>query len=102
MREWFRVQRFVERTGVPPQQAHFVRDRAGKPTKCRELGITHFIDDQLENLEILSGVVWHLFLLGNNPTKPGVVAVKSWNELGPLLHQSIAKEAGGSSGWRFT
>jgi len=92
IREWLKHHRFAELTGVGPQQVHFVRDRSEKLERCRQLGLTHFVDDQLKTLEILSGHVNHLYLFGGDSARSGIVAVQDWLELGGLLRQSFVAE----------
>jgi hypothetical protein len=93
IREWLKVNRFPERTGVLFRQVYFVRDRTSKLDKCRELGVTHFIDDKIENLETLSAYVTHLYLLGRASANQGVVVAESWTKLGRLLRMSIVGES---------
>ena len=88
-REWLKVHRFAEKTGLKTQQVQFVRDRSGKLDKCRKLGITHFVDDQIKTLEMLSVCVKRLFLFGSGSAGSGVVVAQDWVELGRLLRQPI-------------
>ena len=90
-REWLHGHGFAEHTGVPWERVLFVRERDGKLAKCQELRITHFIDDQLKNLEILRPAVEHLFLFGRCPANATVVAAADWIEMGRLLRQSLRK-----------
>jgi hypothetical protein len=91
-REWLKYHRFAELTGVGVQQVHFVRDRSEKLERCREFGITHFVDDQRKTLEVLSGHVKHLYLFGGDSARSGIVGVQDWLELGGLLRQSFVAE----------
>ena len=91
-RAWLKYHHFSETTGVGPRQVHFVRDRSGKLEKCRELGITHFVDDRLKNLEVLVGHIEHLYLFGGDAVSQGIIAVRDWVELGCLLRQSILSD----------
>jgi len=79
-RRWLAHQRFFERMGIPPHQLRFCLERAEKADHCRELGITHFIDDREDVLRHLDGVVEHRFLFGPQSTPPaaGLVPVESW------------------------
>jgi hypothetical protein len=90
-REWLHSHGFAEHTVVPWERVLFVRERDGKLAKCQELCITHFIDDQLKNLETLTPVVEHLFLFGRCPANATVVAAADWIEMGRLLRQSLRK-----------
>jgi len=91
-RLWLRHHRFFERTGMAPENLRFCLERPQKADHCAQLGITHFIDDRLDVLQCLEGVVPHRYLFGpqkNAGTPHGVVAVPSWNEALPLIQQSL-------------
>ncbi len=60
--DWLGHHRFFELTGIRPGDVHFCRERHQKAPICRELGITHFVDDRLEVLGHLVGIVPNLFL----------------------------------------
>ena len=64
-RRWLDHHRFFERTGIIPDNVRFCRDRPAKVPICRELRLTHYIDDRLDILESLRGVVPHLYLFGS-------------------------------------
>ena len=91
-REWLRQQGFTAQTGVSLERLIVVRDRAEKRRVCEELGITHFVDDQMKNLELLRGAVPHLYLFGANSSDATVVSVKDWQELDRALRERIADE----------
>lgn len=60
---WLAHHRFYEQTGILPKHVFFCRERHEKAGICRQLGITHFVDDRLEVLGYLADVgVEHLFL----------------------------------------
>lgn len=88
-REWLKYHRFFESTGVSLRDIRFVRDRSRKLDACRELGITHFVDDGIKNLELLAGSVEHLYLFSGDFALQGVCAVRDWADLGYLLRESI-------------
>lgn len=80
-RQWLRHHAFFERTGVEPGNLRFCLERPQKAQHCRELGITHFIDDRADVLLHLEGVVPHRFLFGpqRNPISPsGLVPIAAW------------------------
>lgn len=87
-RHWLRHHRFFERTGIAPENLRFCLERPQKAEHCKELGITHFIDDRPDVLDHLEGVVRHRFLFGPQ-RKPhvsaGVVTVPSWRAVGGVL-----------------
>lgn len=100
-RQWLRQHRFFERTGIPPDHLRFCLERPQKADHCRELAITHFIDDRADVLEHLEGVVRNRYLFGPQ-RKPhamaGVVAVLSWETAraallgGQSQHDGLAKD----------
>jgi hypothetical protein len=86
---WLKAHRFYERTGVKIENIHFVRQRCEKVGVCRTLGITHFIDDRLEVLSHMTGIVPSLFLFAPNMNEikkfesslQNVTIVYSWTEI---------------------
>ena len=80
-RRWLQHHRFFERTGIPAANLRFCLERPQKAIHCRELGITHFIDDRADVLEHLEGIVPNRFLFGpqRSPHVPrGMVALPRW------------------------
>lgn len=63
-RAWLDHVDFWGRTGVPRGQVRFCRKRRDKADHARELGLTHFIDDRVDVLTHLRGLVDHLLLFG--------------------------------------
>lgn len=61
---WFEHHRFFERTGIDPRNVRFCLQRPQKALHCRELEITHFIDDRTDVLQAMRGVVANLYLFG--------------------------------------
>ncbi|KND51502.1 MAG: hypothetical protein AB202_02935 [Parcubacteria bacterium C7867-007] len=94
-RSWLQHYKFFETTGIPEAHLHFCRERSGKKAICRELGITHFVDDKLEVLSHLVGLVPNLFLFNpdENETRPyaeylpSVTVVPDWRSLTQLLQE---------------
>jgi len=92
---WLKHHRFYERTGIPQSHVYFCRKRIDKVLICRQLGITHFIDDRLENLGyVYTGTdIRNLFLF--QPRKREVrkyrqfedvvCTVHSWEEIERIL-----------------
>lgn len=80
-RLWLQHHRFFERTGVSPQNLRFCLERPQKADHCRELRISHFIDDRPDVLQCLRGIVAYRFLFGpqRQPAAPsGVILVPDW------------------------
>jgi hypothetical protein len=78
-RDWLAHHRFFEQTGIPKHQIRFCRKRPEKAPICLELGIGLFVDDRLDVLTAMAGVVAHRFLFGaSSSPDSGVVAVPTW------------------------
>jgi hypothetical protein len=91
-RLWLQHHRFFERTGIQPANLRFCLERPQKADHCRELGITHFIDDRLDVLDCLRDVVTHRFLFGPQKTAsfpPGVVHLHGWGEAVEQVKASV-------------
>ena len=94
-RLWLDRNDFFHKTGINPKHLHFCRRRQDKGPICKQLGITHFVDDRLEVLGYLE-TVRHKFLF--QPVEkevkrhahilPKVSRVDSWDELRPRLLQN--------------
>ncbi len=52
------------KTGLDPQRVLFCLQRHEKAPICRELTITHFVDDRSDVLAPMRGLVPHLYLFG--------------------------------------
>lgn len=87
-RRWLEHHEVFERTGLDPAHLRFCRERREKRVHCRELGITHFVDDRRDVLEHLRGLVPHLFLYGVQPPAP---AAPAW--LTPVADWSAVRRA---------
>ena len=95
-REWLVHTDFHARTGVPPEHLHFVRHRHEKAPVCKDLGVTHFVDDRLSVLEHLRAVPHlYLFVGGLGPHSPPgeiptwVTASDRWPDLAALIARTI-------------
>jgi hypothetical protein len=85
-RAWLAAHRFFERTGMASDHLHFCRERPEKATICKTLRITCFVDDRVDVLESMSGIVPHRLLFGarSAPT-PEIVPVATWLEAEPAI-----------------
>jgi hypothetical protein len=63
-RGWLSKNEVYAKTGLSKDQVHFCRKRPDKAPICRRLGITHFIDDRVDVLSHMVGIVPNLFLFG--------------------------------------
>lgn len=92
-RLWLRHHRFFERTGIPPENLRFCLERPQKADHCADLGITHFIDDRLDVLQHLNGIVAHRYLFGpqkKTVSVQGVVALPRWDQALALIEPTLA------------
>ncbi len=86
---WFEHHRFFEQTGVLPENVHFCLTREEKAPLCKDLGVTHFVDDKLEVHSYLFDFVMfrYLFMPSEREVEryrqflPGVIHIENWNEL---------------------
>ena len=87
--EWLERHDFFGSTGIARRQVLFCRQRHEKATICRQLRVTDFIDDRLEVLGHLVGMVPHLYLLRSRASDvdrfrrflPYVRPIGRWSEL---------------------
>jgi hypothetical protein len=63
-RLWLKRWRFFEGTGLPAENLRFCLKRPEKADHARALSLTHFIDDRLDVIDALRGVVANLILFG--------------------------------------
>ncbi len=73
-KQWLRHWDFFTATGLPADNLRFCLERPQKAAHCRQLKITHFIDDRLDVLEALREDVPHLYLFGEQPKLDAVPA----------------------------
>lgn len=66
-KHWLRHWHFYRETGLPQNHLRFCLERSQKAGHCKQLCITHFIDDRLDVLEHLKEVVPNLYLFGEQP-----------------------------------
>nr|WP_145546509.1 hypothetical protein [Variovorax boronicumulans] len=81
--QWLEHHNFYARTGIQRGNVRFCRERPQKADHCREIGVTHFIDDRQDVLCHLDGVVPHRFLFGPQKqpaVEKGVKWLKTWAE----------------------
>ena len=78
---WFDHHRFFERTGIDSRNVRFCLKRPQKALHCREIGITHFIDDRADVLEAMMGVVPNLYLFGPQRAAATRVHLTTWKDV---------------------
>lgn len=84
---WLHSHRFFDRTGIHPNRVYFCERREEKARICAVLGITHFIDDRLDVLEHMEGVVRYRYLFGpqihSADAIKGIRRLASWADVRP-------------------
>ena len=80
---WFEHHGFHAATGLGPDRVRFCLRRAEKADHCRQLGLTHFIDDRIDVLGYLEGIVEHRMLFGEQQqaVSAGLIQVRTWAEV---------------------
>jgi hypothetical protein len=83
-RRWLERQRFHELTGVPVGHVRFCARRPEKRDHCAAIRATHFVDDRLDVLRHLAGLVPHLYWFGHQTTEserpPWAQRARDWHE----------------------
>ena len=87
---WLDHHDFYDRTGFPRGNVRFCRERAEKAIHCRELSITHMIDDRLDVHRAIRDVVPHLYLFGpqNGDVPDWVVHAPDWHAVEAALRST--------------
>jgi hypothetical protein len=85
---WLEHHDFYDRTGIPADHVRFCRARSDKAIHCRELAITDFVDDRLDVLNALRGVVARRYLFGpqDQPAPDWVTPTPDW----PAVAEALA------------
>ena len=90
-RLWLEAWDFYHQTGLEPGRVRFCKERPQKALICRELGITHFVDDRVDIMQHLERCVPHRFLFGEQPRRVriphGVTPVVDW----PTAEREVLK-----------
>lgn len=104
---WLAAHQVYRRTGLDPGHVRFCRTRADKRAHCRELALTHFVDDHPEVQAAIRDAVRHRYLFGPQPSPVpdhGVPA-PTWADVERLIDETLpAADPGGQPsavpGWR--
>jgi hypothetical protein len=84
---WLEHHDFYSYTGIDKNHVHFCNERYEKSVLCKELNITHFIDDNLEVLSyILTPCTLYWFQQTNDVARKSlfsnhITTVNSWAEI---------------------
>ncbi|HXK18817.1 MAG TPA: hypothetical protein VNG33_13495 [Polyangiaceae bacterium] len=94
-RRWLQRHAFYERTGVRQDRVRFCLKRPEKRDHCAAIGATHFVDDRLDVLEHLVGLVPQLYWFGYQTSTPRVPEwakpVHDWQEARGLILSQVQK-----------
>jgi len=95
--QWFQMVHFFELTGMNAANVRFCRECPEKALICKELGITHFIDDRIHFMQILKNTVRYLYLFGdktkNRTARNWTTLVGDWHEASEMLERDLACDA---------
>ena len=95
-KQWLRHWDFYGETGLPREHLRFCLQRSQKAMHCRQLKITHFIDDRLDVLEHLRDLVPRLYLFGEQPKLDAapdwVTQVGDWRETKLAVLKDLAQD----------
>ncbi len=82
-RAWLKHQGFHRTTGMSPSHLRFCRKRADKALHCRQLRIDAFLDDRVDVLGHLAGVVDDRLLFGEQerPAPSWATHLVDWREV---------------------
>lgn len=101
-RRWLQRQSFYERTGVRQDHVRFCLKRPQKREHCAAIGATHFVDDRLDVLEHLVGLVPRLYWFGVQLKAAGGGAwsqpVRDWYEARELILSQLQEDVGSAPG----
>ena len=96
-KHWLRHWDFYGVTGLPRHHLRFCLQRAQKAGHCKQLCITHFIDDRLDVLEHLRGLVPNLYLFGEQPgldrAPDWVTPVIDWHETPGFVRRDLVSSS---------
>lgn len=78
--EWLEHNNFYDLTGIDRNHVLFCRKRNEKMPICEKFGIDYFVDDRLEILKSMDGVVKNLYLFN-----PNIVEVNKYHDYLPKV-----------------
>jgi hypothetical protein len=84
-RRWLDERNFFAVTGMKREHLRFCRERREKAQHALALSLTHFIDDRIDVLQHLEGMVPNRFLFGPQRRRfqagPTLIHVRDWRAL---------------------
>ena len=95
-RAWLDTVDFFSHTGLDADHVRFCLKRQEKEVICRELEISHFVDDHVHVMQILRHTVPHLYFFAAQGRErfcpPWATSVSNWAEVMELLTSSLSKD----------
>ncbi|MEM7010963.1 MAG: hypothetical protein AAF585_05710 [Verrucomicrobiota bacterium] len=85
---WLKHHDFYGQTGLQRKNLRFCRKRPDKAPICKQLRITHFVDDRADVLQHMIGVVPNLFLFGeqcDHVDKGPFIPANTWESVLDLI-----------------
>lgn len=86
---WLQTVDFYARTRLDRNHVRFCHEREEKESICRELKISHFVDDRIHVMQILRDAVARLYLFGEQGRErycpPWATFVTKWAQLPKLV-----------------
>ncbi len=86
---WLQHHKFFEKTDIDSDRLFFCRKRPEKAGIAQRLGVTHYIDNQIDIIKSMDGIVPNLFLFAPNVratvSQKGFHIVPSWAKFERLL-----------------
>lgn len=83
IQSWLEYHNFYEVTGIRKDRVHRTENGRDKSSICKRYRATHFIDDRLEVLKHLIGIVPNLYLL-----RPQEQEIAQYEEVLPYVHRA--------------
>ncbi|MGC4090241.1 MAG: hypothetical protein QM756_20650 [Polyangiaceae bacterium] len=93
-RRWLSESGFHRATGVSANQVRFCRKRPEKRDHCLQIGATHFVDDRLDVLSHLAGLVPNLYWFGHQAGDPLAPPYAQRTLDWPATHEAIVSSLG--------
>lgn len=96
---WLKHWNFHDATGLPEENVRFCLERPQKAHHCKQLKLTHFVDDRLDVLQHLKDLVPNLYLFGEQPNRDSipdwVIHVENWDAAREQICSDLVSSSAG-------
>ena len=93
-RAWLERHEFFQITGILRQNLRFCRNRKDKAPICEGLGIDFFVDDRIDVLLPMAGIVPNRFLFGAATSpEPGITPAPTWAVAEAAITQRFTRDS---------